>query len=39
MKSLEYKPIITIKPPSEESDVEDKNYMKKRSQKNDEEGY
>ena len=33
MKSLEYKPIITIKPPSEESDVEDKNYMKKEVKK------
>ena len=33
MESLEYKPIITIKPPSEESDVLDKNYMKKEVKK------
>ena len=33
MKSLEYKPIITIKPPSEESDVLDKNYMRKEVKK------
>jgi hypothetical protein len=38
MKSLEYKPIITIKPPSEESDVEDKNYMKKEVKKMMEKG-
>ena len=33
MESLEYKPIITIKPPSEESAVEDKSYMKKEVKK------
>ena len=33
MKSLEYKPIITIKPPSEEKVIEDKTYMKKEVRK------
>lgn len=33
MKRLEYKSILTIKSPSEESDVEDKTYMKKEIRK------